>query len=1041
MSTNNNLLPIEILKDFLNKLFQFESQDLDFGIYKILHYKREEIKNFIDVLLTDTVKFQLKTLSQEEIISAKGELELLAADEVVKKWLHARDKYEEAKLKFYETEFKEKIDQYKLVERHLVAVKVAEDAENKIYNHLALFFSRYYDKGDFISKRRFGKNEKYIVPYNGEETHFYWANQDQYYIKSSESFQKFSFKIPVLTGHAIVNFKLIEAQTELGNVKENENKYFILSDKEPSFNSDEVDLYFEYRSFNDNEKKQYTGNNKQDTLNTVAEKAIFNYFIDQPLYASLFEKVNDKTLLLTKLNHYTRKNKYDFFIHKNLKQFLQRELDFYIKTELVEVEDLYVSETDVYLEKIRQNIKTIKAFKIIADTIIDFLSQIEDFQKKLWEKKKFVLATEWIITIDRLIEYLGEEDSKIILEEVLKNRNQILEWISLFGVDSVPGSGFSVDELKANLHEWRKFPIDTVHFSEVFKENLLNKLSEKINIEEMTDGLVIHSDNFHGINLISEKFKKQIDSIHIDPPYNTNSSGFLYKNMYKHSSWLSMMENRISSSIELLKNQGSYQCHIDENEYENLATLFDNIGIADAGTVVWDKRNPMNNGRGIANQHEYIIWRSNYSFPFKKSSYRIILMLEKAAQIIKKEGGVNDKVRQLFTDWVSGNKDLSGGEKAYKYLDDDGNIYQSVSLRAPEPRKDKKFHKALIHPKTGKPCPVPPNGFSRTPETLKKMMDSGDILFGVDETTQPRQKVKLSKDTEIQQSSMLQDSSKGKKDLEPLGLRFPYCHPTSLYSELLGNSAKEKFCKIFDFFAGSGTTFQATQLLNREDDGRRKCILIEQGDYTSTVILPRIKKIAYTFEWRAGKPKDNSMNGLGVFVKYQKLEQYEESLENISFTVQEKTNQQALQFDQYIPKYFLEFETRESRTTVNTKDILDPWNYTLKVWDGFTYDTEKAVDLVETFNYLIGLHLKKQVTKIFNSKKYKFVFGNNNSGKEIIVVWRNVVDWTLDEFEKDAAFLKQELSVCSYDILYISGKSSFPGYIPIEQVFQNKMVP
>ncbi|MBK8660906.1 MAG: hypothetical protein IPN18_03505 [Ignavibacteriales bacterium] len=167
---------------------------------------------------------------------------------MVKKWLHARDKYEEAKLKFYETEFKEKIDQYKLVERHLVAVKVAEDAENKIYNHLALFFSRYYDKGDFISKRRFGKNEKYIVPYNGEETHFYWANQDQYYIKSSESFQKFSFKIPVLTGHAIVNFKLIEAQTELGNVKENENKYFILSDKEPSFNSDEVDLYFEYRS-------------------------------------------------------------------------------------------------------------------------------------------------------------------------------------------------------------------------------------------------------------------------------------------------------------------------------------------------------------------------------------------------------------------------------------------------------------------------------------------------------------------------------------------------------------------------------------------------------------------------------------------------------------------------------------------------------------------------------------------------------------------------------------------------------------------------
>lgn len=157
-----------------------------------------------------------------------------------------------------------------------------------------------------------------------------------------------------------------------------------------------------------------------------------------------------------------------------------------------------------------------------------------------------------------------------------------------------------------------------------------------------------------------------------------------------------------------------------------------------------------------------------------------------------------------------------------------------------------------------------------------------------------------------------------------------------------------------DFFPGSGTTFHAVQLLNSEDNGMRKCILIEQGEYFYSTILPRIKKIAFTFEWKKGEPKDNSMDGLGMFLKYQRLEQYEESLENISFNASEDALQKSLQFEQYIPKYFLEFETKGSQALVNTEVMKDPWDYKLKVWDGFTYDTEQAVDLVETFNYLIG---------------------------------------------------------------------------------------
>jgi len=126
------------------------------------------------------------------------------------------------------------------------------------------------------------------------------------------------------------------------------------------------------------------------------------------------------------------------------------------------------------------------------------------------------------------------------------------------------------------------------------------------------------------------------------------------------------------------------------------------------------------------------------------------------------------------------------------------------------------------------------------------------------------------------------------------------------------------------------------------------------------------------------------MNGLGVFFKYQRLEQYEEALENIAFNASDDAVQKALEFEHYIPKYFLEFETKGSQSLVNTAAMQDPWDYKLKVWDGFTYDTEQAVDLVETFNYLIGLHMQKCITKELNGKKYQFILWSKQCQQENI---------------------------------------------------------
>src|SRR6185503_2925083 len=82
--------------------------------------------------------------------------------------------------------------------------------ENEVFSHLFNFFRRYYSDGDFISLRRY-KAGVYAIPYEGEEVKTYWANDDQYYIKSSETFRDYAFTV---SGNRKVRFKLVAASTE-----------------------------------------------------------------------------------------------------------------------------------------------------------------------------------------------------------------------------------------------------------------------------------------------------------------------------------------------------------------------------------------------------------------------------------------------------------------------------------------------------------------------------------------------------------------------------------------------------------------------------------------------------------------------------------------------------------------------------------------------------------------------------------------------------------------------------------------------------------
>jgi adenine-specific DNA-methyltransferase len=261
--------------------------------------------------------------------------------------------------------------------------------ENEVFSHLCNFFRRYYDQGDFLSLRRY-KEGVYAIPYEGEEVKLYWANHDQYYIKSTEYLRNYTFK---LRDGRRVHFKVVEADADTDNNKPQTGKErrFSLVEADPIMvENGELFIRFNYQ----------TDTRKQAELNAVAVAAVLGNTTLTGWLSTLgearpTEKNPQRTLLAKHLDDFTARYAFDYFIHKDLGGFLRRELDFFIKNEIMhldDVEDEAVPKVELYLSKI-------KALRKIAHKVIDFLAQLENFQKKLWLKKKFVVETNYCVTL------------------------------------------------------------------------------------------------------------------------------------------------------------------------------------------------------------------------------------------------------------------------------------------------------------------------------------------------------------------------------------------------------------------------------------------------------------------------------------------------------------------------------------------------------------------------------------------------------------------------------------------------------------------
>ncbi len=256
---------------------------------------------------------------------------------------------------------------------------------------------------------------------------------------------------------------------------------------------------------------------------------------------------------------------------------------------------------------------------------------------------------------------------------------------------------------------------------------------------------------------------------------------------------------------------------------------------------------------------------------------------------------------------------------------------------------------------------------------------------------------------------------------------FQYTKPSNLIKLLM--TFIDNNHTILDYFAGSGTTGHAVINLNREDNGKRKYILVEMGEYFDSVTKPRIQKVIYSDSWKDGKP--TTKNGISQIFKYFKLESYEDTLNNLEFKKTEEQNKALDLYPQakedYILNYSLDIESQGSLLNIDT--FSTPFDYKLKIATSSVGETKDTnIDLVETFNYLLGLVVKQIEFK----DGFMTITGKNLKGTKILIIWRDKKsNDALDKFVRD-------INIDEFDTTFVNGDNNLEFKL-IEQEFKRLM--
>lgn len=1007
-------------QNLLRELFQLDFADLDFGLYRLFRLRAKEVEAFIQEVVPQLVEETFGHVGgeQAEVLKARlGTLRTQIQDELGDEPFTndgaLTDEVEKGK---HGKTVRGLLNDYKAAWGESQSAQVSEDRKVEVFNHLYAFFSRYYDNADFIPLPRYGRNETYAVPYSGEEVAFHWATKGMHYIKSATHFQDYRFNVDGSDGHAAtVHFRITDANLPTNNTKGDSRYFFPLAEAvEYDSGGNTLTVPFHYRLPTIEEVAALGKGNVQAKIIEQGIPELLGRIQGLALHlhavlANPASQTEESSLLAKHLSHFTRRANQDYFIHSNLGEFLDRELEFYLKDVVLSLEDL--------AGDIKGKLTTLQVIRKVGQAIIGFLHQVESAQNRLFEKPKFVLATDWLVTI-RFV-------PMVFWPDILSNESQIAAWTELFGVPKVTDSTF--------FETYPTLVLDTQYFDAEFKRQLLEALPFE-SLDEAIDGLLIHGENWQALNLLKHKLAGQVDCIYIDPPYNTGSDEFIYKDRYQHSSWLTMMEERLIAADSLTSAEGLMTVSLNDDETFNFRKLIEGVGLPlqSLGEFVWKTRNTDNRvTTRFSTDHDYI-------HVFSRPMGRVL-------------GRVIDR-----SDFKNPDKDKRG-------------LYTTDPLTGKANATDRpNLHYIIVNPDTSDQyLPDPDFGWITDEKGFQDLLKDKCIYWPQNpKTGKPRKKRFLSETNERAPISSLGISitqGEGNQDLYNImgfkPMNFP--KPVSVVQTVV-DCCCPFHGTVVDYFGGSGTTAQAVIQANRSDDGKRKFVLVESGEHFQSVLFKRVIRIVFCPDWEDGralyKPlhqqeslvsgqedlpiaqpgvedKSRKQNAFAPWVergpkliKVLRLESYEDSLQNLHAAGASKqagelggTGKKAGGKTIERLAYLYESLLESSSTLLSVDKLSRPFNYTLEALTP-AGPVEKSVDLMETAHWLLGVQVDKlESWEGPGGRPYRVTKGHmNNAG--VLIVWRDLNGM---DPAADRAFIEQRSA--GFERVLVNGDCAMPG--------------
>lgn len=983
MTPNTQLQVESRFVELMSELFQMdEAQALDFGIYRVIRRHNREVQAFLGQVITDKSGKRLEggTLSEllENAFAASGHEEQ-AEDKFRLKDIEEQlglkpgmtHEQKEAALAKAEgiPAIKGLVADYRSRIESKASQQTVQQDRTEVLNRLYQFFSRHYQDGDFIVERRYGKGGARYVKSTGEDTEFHWATEDMYYIKSGDIFT--DFPVRLANGQQILFTVDPESlQATRSALKPNDKAHYELD--AATKDGEIIKVRLKYLKGAQTEKQK-------DEIITAVQKV------------GAGGTAENGAEIRRWLGRFMARNQSDFFIHKRLKDALSEDLDIFLKAEVLDVDQLLAGanqQTDLP----KRVMKVARIVREVGGHIINFLAALEDFQKALWEKKKLVFETRYVITLDRLDRYAPAWLAQNIDTIVKKQR---AEWKDL-GLGDYAKATACIRKTKGDLataatEQYLPLPIDTRNFDAEFKWSMLEAVSAATPLEEALDGVAIQSDNWQALNTLQDKYRDRARSIYIDPPYNTDAGPIDYKNGYRSASWMALMDDRLKLGRRLMRDDGVLCCTIDDYEQKPLGMLLERVfGENSIAGVVSIRINPSGRPKpsGFAVSHEY-------GFFVQNSPGSSLDRLDRTAAQMKRYKESDEDGSYM---WELFRKRGSNSERGARRTLYYPLFVSEAGIRVPRMTWDESTRSWIAQedPKSGETLvyPIDDNQIERTwrykhddvnkkPKNFRATKDETGT-WTVYYKYRPANSGVLP--TTMWIDSKFSATEHGTGVLKKLFKQHDtFSYPKSVYAveeSLKVSGATEDDALVIDFFAGSGTTAHAVLQMNATSDTNTRFLVVEVNKYFEAVTLPRIKKVSASLHWDGGAAQ--KITGPGAFVRVQSLEQYDDTLESLDAGINEGESGELLFQDlAFALRYRLDKISRAMYCGVD--HFSSPYGYQMKRAEGCGEARPCEVDLVESIPYLLGM----DVNRLYRESQGVVMQGRNRRGQSVAVFFRD----------------------------------------------------